>query len=180
MEVRGTRPSRSASTGGSWKDSGTSFEQTYQKKSGGSVRIEARVVTEPTKADGSTTTMTSGTVQKSQKAQTYTPPKPKFESSSLAWGSYVPANTDGCSSGDCRWFWFDVYDLEPNTDYRVRLSNPGDTNYLTITVRSNSNGRASIPKNSTFYGWQKSDYKDMPMTIHVGDTEVASGIYMPE
>ena len=166
--------------GGSWKDSGTSFEQTYQKKSGGSVRIEARVVTEPTKADGSTTTMTSGTVQKSQKAQTYTPPKPKFESSSLAWGSYVPANTDGCSSGDCRWFWFDVYDLEPNTDYRVRLSNPGDTNYLTITVRSNSNGRASIPKNSTFYGWQKSDYKDMPMTIHVGDTEVASGIFMPE
>ncbi|MDN5893203.1 MAG: fibronectin type III domain-containing protein [Nocardioides sp.] len=166
--------------GGSWKDSGTSFSKTYTKKSKGSVTIEARVVTTPKNADGSTATMTSGTVKKKQNAQTYTPPKPKFDSSTLTWGSYVPSGTKGCSSGDCKWFWFDVYDLEPNTDYKVRLSNPGDSNYLTLTVRSNGNGHASIPKNQTFYGWQKSDYKDMPLTIHVGDTKVASGIYMPE
>ncbi|MGP9539779.1 Ig-like domain-containing protein [Brachybacterium sp. AOP43-C2-M15] len=94
--------------GGSWQDAGTSYSKTFQKKSQGSVKIEARVVN----AKG----LTSGAASTTQKAQKWTPPQPK---SSVKWGE--KATNDVCYTQHCRKVDIRLTNLEPGKTYDLTL-----------------------------------------------------------
>lgn len=109
--------------GGGWQDSGTSYSKTIQAKSASSHSIEARVVTKPKNADGSTATMTSGTVKDSKKAQTYTPPPAPKISGENGYGDAT--GEDGCNNGWCYYLDFTVSGLAPNTTYEYCIKADG-------------------------------------------------------
>ena len=165
--------------GGSWTDSGTSFEKTYQKKSGGSVTIEARVVTTPTNADGSTATMTSGTAKKAQPAQKYTPPNPVV-AGAPNWGPTNNAkDAEGCSSKRCTYFTLTFEDLEPGKEYTVTYKNTHPTTksygvWETYTITGGANGTATGQQN--FYGfWEETGN---PNDVFI-DGEKVDSFYSP-
>ncbi|MFC7457020.1 Ig-like domain-containing protein [Brachybacterium sp. GCM10030267] len=154
---------------------GNSYSTTITAKSGSSHSIEARVVN----GKG----LSSDKVSQSKKAQTYTPPDPAMDGG-VTWGDTVPAGTDGCDSGNCRYFRFSLKNLEPGATYKVTLSNEGETNYKCFDLKAGSNGRATTAARSNFYGYVRGGEPDWPLTIKVGrkcgNTKVvADGIYMP-
>ena len=166
--------------GGSWQDSDTSYSKTIQKKSGASVKVEARVVTTPKNADGSTATMTSSTVEKTEKARSWQQ-TPKY--SDISWGSYVPSGTPKCENDNCRWFQVTLRDMTPGETYKVAFSNEGETRYKTIEMRADSNGTATSAPDENFYGYVRGGVPEWPMTIEVQVNgkwvTVAEDIYRP-
>jgi hypothetical protein len=136
--------------GGSWQDSGTSYSKTFQVKSGGNVKIEARV------KNGKG--LVSGAVPKTQKAQKYTPPAPRV-AGEPNWGSTNDASgADGCSSQRCTYFTLDFENLEPGKTYKVEYKNthPGTKSYgvwASFEITADSKGKARSPQ--YHYGYWK-------------------------
>lgn len=153
--------------GGSWQDSGTSFSKTYQVKTGGNVKVEARVK--------NSKGLFSGTVSKTQGAQTYTPPKPSAAPGSPSWQSHGGANSNTkCTSGqNCTYFTITFENLEPGKDYKVVYQNTDPvtgqrSNWATFTVTGDSNGRDTSPV--YFYGYQ--ERHNNPNSVFVNGKEI--------
>jgi large repetitive protein len=169
--------------GGAWQNSGTSYSKTFQKRSQGSVSVQARVVTKPKNADGTTATMTSGTVKKTQGAQKYTPPPPPPPPAVSGSGPRWYGNANGesnCTSGqNCSYFQITFKDLKPGTKYHVWYSNSMDSNWGEEWVTADSNGRATT--GTWFYGYTRSNSSN-PMYVNIqggGDKERFGGYYAP-
>lgn len=172
--------------GGSWQSSGTSFTKTYQVASGGKVTIEARVLTRPQNADGSTATMTSGTVTRTQAAQKYVPPPPppptptpKIAGGGPAWYGNANGEADCTSGQNCSYFRITFADLEPGTRYHVWYSNSMDSNWGEEWVTGGADGRATT--GTWFYGYTRSNSSN-PMYVHIqggGTKETMGGYYAP-
>ncbi|AXK47248.1 hypothetical protein DXU92_02425 [Brachybacterium saurashtrense] len=149
--------------GGAWQDSGTSYSKTINRSSEKAVSIEARVVTRPTNADGTTATMISGAVKRTATAETYIPtPTPRITN---AYGYGNAAGEDGCTSGYCYYINFTVTDLAPNTTYSYCVKSSatgGDCWYPTSdgstpvkgTLTTNSQGQWTLasPKRKPYWG----------------------------
>lgn len=155
--------------GGGWQDSGTSYSKTIKAKSGSSHSIEARVVTKPKNADGSTATMTSGTVKDSKNAQTYTPPPPPDPKSSAAWGAMQ--NNNVCQGIYCRQVDIRLSDLEPGKKYQLSMytrpsSSHGGGDWVvngskSMTIQADSKGNySSTGAGYNFlYGYPDNDFE---------------------
>lgn len=161
--------------GGSWENSGTSYSKTFQTKSAGSRSIEARVVTKPKNADGTTATMTAGAPTKSQKAKTWTPPPPpSVANGGPKWSANGAANNEpGCTSDDkwgghCNYFTITIENLEPGKSYDVRFANKGDTQWARWTLTADSNGRVTTEQR--YYGYQEGSGD--PLQVFVNDKKV--------
>ncbi|WP_394215656.1 Ig-like domain-containing protein [Brachybacterium vulturis] len=156
--------------GGDWQDAGTSFSKTYQVKSGGKVRIRARVVTRPTTADGGKTTMTSGTVDRTRSAQTYTPPKPRVAAGEPDWDAKGSANGEPeCLSNRCTYFTITFENMEPGKTYNVNYANDGDDSWANFDLTANADGRVTTPVR--WYGYWPATGNPNRVTIdgtHVG------------
>ena len=155
--------------GGGWQDSGTSYSNSIKAKSGSSHSIEARVVTKPKNADGSTATMTSGTVKDSKKAQTYTPPPPPKPKSSTAWGSMQ--NNNVCQGIYCRQVDIRLSSLEPGKNYQLSMyTRPSSTHgggdwqvdgskVMTVQADSNGNYSSTGAGYNFLYGYPDNDFE---------------------
>jgi hypothetical protein len=156
--------------GGSWQDSGTSYSKTYQVKSGGNVKIEARV------KNGKGLVSSAGS--KTQPAQKYTPPAPK---SSVSWG---PKETLSgvCYTQYCRRVDIELKNLDPSKTYELTIkTNPssshggGNWTDKPLTVRPDKNGNFTTATNSKFYY----GYPDNTFTVFVDGKEAGTHSYKP-
>src|SRR5699024_9000576 len=151
--------------GEGWKDDGSSYSDKIQAKSGSCHSIEARVRTQPTNADGSSATMTSARATDSEKAQTYTPPKPR---SDVSWGGY--ATNPNCTSQYCRRVDIQLSNLEPGKTYTLYIHtesssyHPGgpwiDLGDGTPQVKADANGNYSTVAGGYdfLYGYPYNDF----------------------
>ncbi|MBP2383463.1 Ig-like domain-containing protein [Brachybacterium sacelli] len=149
--------------GGSWKNAGgTSYSTTIDAKSGSSHKIEARV------KNGKG--LYSGSVSKSKKAQTYTPPKPKVAGGGPKWGTKGGANNEsGCTSNRCTFFDISFENLEPGKSYHVVYGNDGDADWANYDIVAEADGRASSPSKH-FYGyWEETGN---PMVVKVDGKDI--------
>ena len=167
---------------GNWKDVNSSFSETATVESGIEVSIEARVVTKPKKANGDTTTMTSGIVNASENAQTYTPP-PAKPVSSVNWGPH--ATYPGvCGSQYCRRVDIELTNLDPSKTYELTIktnkspAHPGGwwtKDNEPLTVNPDSNGYFTTGRNSSFYyGYPENDF-----TVYLDGKELETHPYKP-
>ncbi len=138
---------------GSWQDSGTSFSKTYQVKTGGNVKIEARVK--------NSKGLVSGTVSKTQDAQTYTPPAPK---SDVRFGT-TRFNTASCDSEYCRQVHMTLTDLEPDKTYELQATldqRPGDTFFpggpIRITAREDGTWSSDAEGHKWAFGYPNESF----------------------
>ena len=159
--------------GGGWQDSGTTYSKTIQTKSGGSHTIEARVKN----AKG----LYSGTVNKSQKAQTYTAPKPGGRAE---W--HGKANNENCESEYCLLVDMQVTNLEPGKEYRMDFRTLGPTPNCSPTGKAQAwdeNPGFTAPSSGTWgtlsdgglrylYGWPCND-----VAIYVTDVETNKRVH---
>ena len=157
--------------GGGWQDSGTSFSKTYQVKSGGNVKVEARVKN----AKG----LVSGNVSKTQGAQKYNPPQPRV-AGEPNWGTTNDASgASGCTSERCTYFTLDFENLEPGKTYKVEYKNthPRTNSYgvwESYTITGDSNGKDTSQQNHYGY-WEETGN---PNDVYVDGKKVDS-FYSP-
>ncbi|WP_262426543.1 hypothetical protein [Brachybacterium sp. Z12] len=168
--------------GGDWVDSGTSYSNTVEVKSGQAQSIEARVVTKPKNADGSTATMTSETLSVSRDAQTYTPPAPV---SSINWGPH--ATLQGVCTGQfCRRVDIEITNLDPSKTYEMTIktnpnpASPNDGGWWTknnapVTVNPDANGNYTTAAKSQFYY----GYPDNTFTVYLDGKPLETHSYKP-
>jgi hypothetical protein len=148
--------------GGSWTDSGTSFSKTYQVKSGGNVKIEARV------KNGKG--LVSGVVNKTQPAQKWTPPAPKAE---YQWGAHQ--TVDGCYTSNCRRIDVTVTGLEPGSSHSFHFRSMDETGAMVNWGQDDFTATGSGTWNTNAQGGHQWVYGDPnhPLEVWVDGKKIA-------
>ncbi|WP_114856400.1 Ig-like domain-containing protein [Brachybacterium sp. YJGR34] len=109
--------------GAGWKSVASPYSSTIQAKSGSRHTLDARVVTKPTNADGSTATMTSQVKKSSITAREYVPPPEPRIVDARGYGDAT--GESGCTQGWCYYIDFTVTQLAPNTTYEYCIKGDG-------------------------------------------------------
>ena len=176
MVAQQTRPFRSRQCG-DWVNSGTSYSNTVEVKSGQAQSIEAR--RDEAQERGRLNSLDVRD-QRLEGCQTHTPPAPV---SSINWGPH--ATLKGLHRQFCRRVDIEITNLDPSKTYEMTIktnpnpASPNDGGWWTknkpLTVRPDENGNFTTATRSKFYF----GYPDNTFTVFVDGKPIGTHSYKP-